>query len=46
LHINLGFSEVLSETGAGKYWSKHPKTADLLRKHGGKTGEELKAEGK
>jgi cytohesin len=24
----------------------HPKTADLLRKHGGKTGEELKAEGK
>ncbi len=22
------------------------KTADLLRKHGGKTGEELKAEGK
>ena len=25
---------------------KHPKTADLLRKHGGKTGEELKAESK
>ena len=25
---------------------KNPKTADLLRKHGGKTGEELKAEGK
>ena len=24
---------------------KHTKTADLLRKHGGKTGEELKAEG-
>ena len=24
----------------------HKKTADLLRKHGGKTGEELKAEGK
>ncbi len=24
---------------------KHPETADLLRKHGGKTGEELKAEG-
>ena len=23
----------------------YPKTADLLRKHGGKTGEELKAEG-
>jgi len=26
--------------------SKHTETADLLRKHGGKTGEELKAEGK
>jgi len=25
---------------------KHPETADLLRKHGGKTAEELKAEGK
>ena len=24
----------------------HIETADLLRKHGGKTGEELKAEGK
>ena len=31
------------------YWAKrrkHKETADLLRKHGGKTGEELKAEGK
>jgi ankyrin repeat protein len=26
--------------------NKHPEIADLLRKHGGKTGEELKAEGK
>ena len=25
---------------------RHPELADLLRKHGGKTGEELKAEGK
>ena len=25
---------------------KHPETADLLRKHGGKTGEKLKAESK
>jgi ankyrin repeat protein len=24
----------------------HTETADLIRKHGGKTGEELKAEGK
>ena len=27
-------------------FNKHPETADLLRKHGGKTGVELKAEGK
>ncbi len=26
--------------------TNHPETADLLRKHGGKTAEELKAEGK
>jgi len=26
--------------------NKQPELADLLRKHGGKTGEELKAEGK
>jgi ankyrin repeat protein len=26
--------------------TNHPETADLLGKHGGKTGEELKAEGK
>jgi hypothetical protein len=26
--------------------SQHPETAALLRKHGGKTAEELKAEGK
>ena len=26
--------------------SQHPEAADLLRKHGGKTGEELKAEAK
>ena len=25
---------------------KHPETADLLRKHGGKTARELEAEGK
>ena len=25
---------------------KYPETADFLRKHGGKTGEELKTEGK
>jgi len=27
-------------------YGKNPETADLLRKHGGKTGAELKAEGK
>jgi hypothetical protein len=26
--------------------TNHPEIADILRKHGGKTGEELKAEGK
>ena len=26
--------------------TNHPETADLLRKHGGKTADELKAEGK
>ena len=25
---------------------KHTETADIIRKHGGKTGEELKSEGK
>ena len=28
------------------YTKRHPEIADLLRKHGGKTGEELKVEGK
>ena len=28
------------------YAKRHPETADLIRKHGGKTGAELKAEGK
>jgi hypothetical protein len=28
------------------YMREHSGLADLLRKHGGKTGEELKAEGK
>jgi ankyrin repeat protein len=27
-------------------WADDKETAELLRKHGGKTGEELKAEGK
>ena len=27
-------------------FQRHPEIADLLRKHGGKTGEELKVEGK
>ena len=27
-------------------WSRSKKISDLLRKHGGKTGEELEAEGK
>ena len=50
-HIAKG-ADVNAKDGGGYTpldWSirrKHPETADLLRKHGGKTGEELKAEGK
>ena len=45
-------AEVIAKNKDGKTpldWAidfKHTETADLLRKHGGKTGEELKAEGK
>ena len=49
-------SDVNAKTGFGEYKGQTPldaainfkktETADLLRKHGGKTGEELKAEGK
>ena len=34
------------KTPLDKAMLDQPKTADLLRKHGGKTGEDLKAEGK
>jgi cytohesin len=40
---------VKDSEGTPLNWAKqydHPELADLLRKHGGKTGEELKAEGK
>jgi ankyrin repeat protein len=44
---DLNAKNVLGETPLDKAIKRnHPKTADLLRKHGGKTGEELKAEGK
>ena len=45
-------ADVNAKTDAGETpldWAiknKHPETADLIRKHGGKTGEELKAEKK
>ena len=43
-------ADVNAKTNRGhtalNYTKLHPETADLLRKHGGKTGEELKAEGK
>jgi len=32
--------------GSSAAWNGSKEIADLLRKHGGKTGEELKAEGK
>ena len=45
-------ADVNAKTGDGRtpldysIVNKQPETANLLRKHGGKTGEELKAEGK
>ena len=46
-------ADVNAEITSGNYrgktpldWAKNQETADLLRKHGGKTGEELKTEGK
>jgi len=43
-NLNIKYSRATPLDFAIKY--KHPKIADLLRKHGGKTGEELKAEQK
>ena len=37
---------VKNDVGYTPLDGNHPDTADLLRKHGGKTGAELKAEGK
>ena len=43
-------ADVNAKDGTGltplDYAKRHPEIANLLRKHGGKTGEELKAEGK
>ncbi len=43
-------ADVNAKNDDGETWldwaEDDPETADLLRKHGGKTGEELKAEGK
>jgi len=44
LNLNIKYSRATPLDWAIKY--KHPKITDLLRKHGAKTGEELKAEGK
>ena len=38
--------DLANEDDSPEYKSNKKETADLLRKHGGKTGEELKAEGK
>ena len=43
--IEVGDYKGLTPLDGAIQWN-HPETADLLRKHGGKTGEELKAEGK
>ena len=45
-----GGTDVNAKNGTGltplDYAKRHPEIANLLRKHGGKRGEELKAEGK
>ena len=43
--IEVGDYKGQTPLDAATQWN-HPETADLLRKHGGKTGVELKAEGK
>ena len=50
-HIAVGTDVNAKDDGGGTpldlaIGRKHPELAALLRKHGGKTGEELKAEGK
>ena len=42
----LDWAETVYEGVEPEYKAAYKETADLLRKHGGKTGEELKAEGK
>ena len=42
---DVNAKDAFSETPLD-YAKRHPETAALLRKHGGKTGEELKVEGK
>ena len=41
---DLSQENYLWETGEAETWRSVSELADLLRKHGGKTGEELKAE--
>ena len=43
--VNAGEEEAYTPLDHATLWG-HKETSDLLRKHGGKTGEELKAEGK
>jgi len=43
---SVGFAGIRKKTPLDECWNKKGKMPDLLRKHGGKTGEELKAEGK
>ena len=47
-HIAAGTDVNANESGAGTPldWANDKETTDLLRKHGGKTGAELKAEAK
>ena len=43
---SVGFAGTGKKTPLDECWNKEGKMPALLRKHGGKTGEELKAEGK
>ena len=44
--LDWAIKQILQTSHSPAVQQKYKETADLLRKHGGKTGEELKAEGK
>jgi len=44
--LDWAIKQILQTSHSPAVQQKYKETADLLRKHGGKTGEELKGEGK